>query len=290
MEPILTAAPVTPTMAAPAQAQSQAQPPTASAPAREVRLAFERGNLLLRTHRPIDAAGLPGTVWDFAAGAFRAPARQYAQILDALRSRQASVVDRAREGGPAPAAFTPPRLRPSEAALLEAWDQAGRRGLMVLPPGAARRRVAFAAIARSGLRSLCIVPARPELMEWAAAFHKVYGAKVAELGDAPRHEITPVSIATLGVAHRRMCELGSLFDLVIADEAQDLAAGARGRPMDESIAPFRLGFLGGPPRQGPSLARLVERMGPVLKGLRAGTADEAVDDSLPEEVESEPGS
>ena len=83
-----------------------------------------------------------------------------------------------------------------------------------------------------------------------------------------------------------MCELGALFDLLIADESQDLAAGARGRPMDESIAPFRLGFLSGPPRQGPSQTRLVERIGPVLKGrpgdpAAAAAADEGVSDEEP---------
>jgi hypothetical protein len=265
----------------------EAGAPPSAAPIPDVRLTFERGAILVRGARPIDAAGLPGTTWDFEEQTFRAPALRYGEIADALAARRVRLLDRAREGGPAPRAFAPRPLRPREAALLDEWEAAGRRGLVALPPGAARRRVAFAAIARTGLRTLCIVPARPELLVWSAAFTRVYGERVAELGDAPRHEITPVSIATLGVAHRRMCELGALFDLVIADEAQELAAGARGRPMDESIARARLGFLSGAPRPGPSLARLLDRVGPLLE-LR-GVAAEAPSGDGPDLDDEEEG-
>jgi superfamily II DNA or RNA helicase len=51
-------------------------------------------------------------------------------------------------------------LRPYQEEALGAWNAAAKRGVVVLPTGAGKTRLALSAMATSGLRSLCLVPTR----------------------------------------------------------------------------------------------------------------------------------
>src|SRR5262245_1084569 len=120
-----------------------------------MRLVFVRGTILLREPPAgFDPAGLPGVLWDPRVAAFRAPARHHPTLRALLQSRALPVVDEVPRPAP-PGAFAPVTLRPYQEAALCAWELAGRRGLVVLPTGSGKTRVAIAAMARAGCATLC---------------------------------------------------------------------------------------------------------------------------------------
>jgi superfamily II DNA or RNA helicase len=59
-----------------------------------------------------------------------------------------------------------PGLRDYQAAALSAWTLAGHRGLIVLPTGSGKTRIAIAAMSATRLPALCLVPTRVLLEQW----------------------------------------------------------------------------------------------------------------------------
>ncbi len=134
---------------------------------------------------------------------------------------------------------------------------------MVLPTGSGKTRVAFAAMARTGLRALCLVPTRALLEQWHREIVKVYPGPVGLYGDGER-EVAPVTISTFESAYRHMAQLGNRFDLLIVDEAHHFGAGVRDEALEMTMAGARLGLTATPPRDDEAAARLTNLLGPVV--------------------------
>jgi|SRR5882672_2108796 len=111
----------------------------------------------------------------------------------------------------APGDWSAVALRPYQEAALCAWELSGRRGLVVLPTGSGKTRVALAAMARTGLSALCLVPTRVLLEQWLREIRAVYADKVGCFGDGHR-DLSPVTVATFESAYRHMDRLGNRFD------------------------------------------------------------------------------
>ena len=77
-----------------------------------------------------------------------------------------------------PAAWTSPELRPYQDAALCAWELAGRRGVIVLPTGSGKTRIALAAMARTRAPTLCLVPTRALLGQWERAIGDAYAGPI----------------------------------------------------------------------------------------------------------------
>ena len=139
-------------------------------------LEFDRGTLLCRgAPAGLDPAGLPGMRWDERVGAWRAPAVFHGRMLAALARGGHAFEDRAPDFLPAPGRAQGPGLRPYQAAALDAWRAAERRGVIVLPTGSGKTRVAVAAVADLWCAALCLVPTRILMEQW-------HGVLTAELG------------------------------------------------------------------------------------------------------------
>ena len=108
-----------------------------------MRLRFDRGTvLLLEPPAGADASDLPGVLWDPRVGALRAPAMLHPAIAAALTQRGVRFADEIDRPADLPGTWTEPPLRPYQDSALWAWQRAGRRGLVVLPTGAGKTRVA----------------------------------------------------------------------------------------------------------------------------------------------------
>jgi superfamily II DNA or RNA helicase len=149
-------------------------------------------------------------------------------------------------------------LRPYQAAALEAWELAGRRGVVVLPTGSGKTHLGLAAAARTS-SALCLVPTRILLGQWYASFRAAGFDRVGRLGDG-EHVIEDVTVSTFESAWRRAPELGDRFELLIADEAHHFGAGIRDEVLELSVAPARLG-LTATPVEGRAAERLTELIG-----------------------------
>jgi superfamily II DNA or RNA helicase len=154
-------------------------------------------------------------------------------------------------------------LRPYQDAALGAWKLAGRRGVVVLPTGGGKTRVAVGAMAESGLRTLCLVPTRALLEQWLRVVSQTYLGIVGCLGDGERR-LEPVTIATFESAYRHMDRIGNRFDLLVVDEAHHFGCGLRDEALEMATASGRLGLTATPVRRGEAAARIVELIGPLV--------------------------
>lgn len=241
-----------------------------------MRLLFDRGTVLLRD--PPEGARIdeiPGVLWDHRVNGYRAPARLTYALLSALRERRIQVSDRPSPKLAPPSAFQPISLRPYQEAALEAWRLAGRRGVVVLPTGAGKTRIALAAMASVRAPVLCLVPTKALLTQWCLALADVYSGAVGRFGDGER-TLAPVTVATFASAFRHMPVLGDRFGLIVVDEAHHFGSGARDEALEMAIAPLRLGLTATASPPGPAADRLAALVGPIVYELSLGDLADAV--------------
>jgi superfamily II DNA or RNA helicase len=235
-----------------------------------MRLVFDRGTLLLEDAPPgLDPADFPGFLWDERVGALRAPARLAYALAAALRRREVPLSDAPRPKLVPPSGIRPVSLRPYQHAALVAWRRARRRGLVVLPTGAGKTRVALAALAQTRTPCLVLVPTRALLAQWVAALAEIYDGPVGRFGDGER-VLAPLTVATFASAYRNMAVIGDRFGMLVVDEAHHFGTGAFDEALEMSIAPVRLGLTATPPAPGPVAARLAALVGPPVFELTVG--------------------
>ncbi len=234
-----------------------------------VRITFDGGTLVLHgLSRSAPLTELSEVRWDARIERHRAPAFRYRAIRTALRRHEQTFVDAVFPTRRLMHPWTPPDLRPYQHAALLAWDSAGRTGLVVLPTGSGKTRLACAAMAACATRSLCVVPTRVLLHQWRAEIAKHYAGAVGCLGDG-QHRVEDVTVATFEGAYRQMPRLGARFGLLVVDEAHHFGSGLRDEALEMCAAPRRLGLTATAPK-GEPLACLIELLGPTVCELTIG--------------------
>jgi superfamily II DNA or RNA helicase len=234
-----------------------------------IEIEFDRGTLLVRGLPSAGGDGLP-VRWDPRVSGHRARALDYAEIVVRLKRAGLPSEDRVPPPGMAearPAPWKSLELRPYQEAALDAWNAASRRGVVVLPTGSGKTRLALAAMAASGLRTLCLVPTRALLTQWHGAVTEAYRGAVGCLGDGERR-LAPVTIATFESAYRHMHRIGNRFELLVVDEAHHFGGGLKDEALEMATAPSRLGLTATPPELRHVRARLSELIGPKVFELR----------------------
>jgi len=235
-----------------------------------MRLSFDHGTLVLSEPPDLDLGFAPGLMWDPRVALWRAPARFHAELVRALRAKRLPLKDEVRPSESARMApWRDAPLRPYQKGALFAWALAERRGIVVLPTGAGKTRVAVAALAELGLPALVVVPTRALLAQWHAELSRVCPEAVGVWGDGERIHGT-VTVATFESAYRLMPELGARFDVLVVDEVHHFGLGLRDELLEMSVAKHRLGLTATPP-DAVALARLEGLVGPVVYEL--GVAD-----------------
>lgn len=227
-------------------------------------LFFDRGTVLLRdVPKDLDPTQFPGVLWDARVGTWRAPARRAYPLVSALRKRGVQLAHSPRPTLEPPLGFRPIPLRPYQAAAIEAWRRAGRRGIVALPTGSGKTQVALAIMATTATPALCLVPTRALMGQWVAALREVYPGPIGCLGDGER-SLRPLTVATFASAYRHMPRVGEGFGLLVVDECHHFAHTHKDDTLDMAIAPLRLGLSATPPTAPEALARLTRLVGPVV--------------------------
>ena len=227
-----------------------------------MRLEFDRGTVTLTGCSEREAIDLPGVLWDPRVQVYRAPGFRYTAIKDALNRFGRMFDDQVRGTvGPPVDRWEVADIRPYQAAALSSWELSNARGLVVLPTGSGKTRLALAAMARHRFRTLCMVPTRVLLEQWRTVLAQFYHGPIGQYGDGTR-VLEAVTVATFASAFHHMETLGNRFDLLVVDEAHHFGTGAGDEVLELSIAPARIGLTGTPPASHLQRTRLEELIGP----------------------------
>lgn len=224
---------------------------------------FDRGTIRLAGPAPI-LSELPGVLWDPRTSCFRAPAYRLAALCTTAAERGASIT------GPA---VTPlgqrvtvrvPPLRSYQADAVAAWRAFGRRGVVALPTGAGKTRVAVAALADVARPAAILVPTCALVEQWTRELAAWTEDPIGVLGDG-ESRVEAITVMTFESAYRHLDRLGDRFRLLVVDEAHHFGVGFRCEALEASAAPYRLGLTATPPAMGSAAAqRLADLVGPVV--------------------------
>jgi superfamily II DNA or RNA helicase len=221
-------------------------------------LSFNRGTLTLT-----GLATPPGPpfVRDGRTGQWRCEAMHY-------RAVKARLAGRARDTLLVPELIRWPRLavpelRGDQFAALDAWEHAGRRGQIIMPPGTGKTVVALAAMARCGVATLVVASIRDLMYQWHRRIEAALGVKAGILGDG-RREIWPVTVTTYDSASIHMERMGDRFGLVIFDEEHHLPARGLCQAAEMCAGSWRMGLTARPERADGRHVLLDSLIGPIV--------------------------
>jgi len=209
----------------------------------QVQLTFVSGTLLLRgvLHERL-RGWFSDVVWvyDARVGASRCDGMRYGRVCEELRRREVAFEDLV--GVPRPvywAADSLPELRPEQAAAVEAWQQAGGRGCVVMPTGTGKTEVALRIMQLTRTATLVVAPIRDLMYQWHRRILRGLHYDAGIIGDNT-YRVQPVSVTTYDSACIHMAELGDRFGLIVFDECHHLpgrirqdAARVRGKSLAE---------------------------------------------------------
>ncbi len=230
-----------------------------------LRLEFDRGTLLIFTpDREAADLGLGGAVYDDRVGAWRCPAHRYREILTTLHRGGVELDNRA--GG-----FVPTDLRcrlereafPHQAEAVDAWFEAGRRGVVVLPTGSGKTYVAQLIMERLGRPTLVVTPTIDLMQQWYGNLATAFDIPVGLVGGG-YYDLESVTVTTYDSAYIHMENLGARFALLVFDECHHLPGPTYSLAAELSLAPFRLGLTATPEREDGAERRLDRLVGPVV--------------------------
>jgi superfamily II DNA or RNA helicase len=203
--------------------------------------------------------------WDPRVGAYRAPAHRYLALRRALTAAEVPWQTTLAPPGSLRGPLRALPLRSYQREALQRWRENDHQGLVVLPTGSGKTRVALAALAALARATLVLVPTRVLLGQWVDALGslQIDGVRIGVLGDG-RRELRPITVATFESAYRHADRFGHCFALVVVDEAHHFGSGARAEALEMCIAPARLGLTATLPDDPAALDRLRQLIGPVV--------------------------
>jgi superfamily II DNA or RNA helicase len=233
-----------------------------------MRLTFEEGTLVLRDYA--DEAVPTAFVWDARIDHFRAQAHFYRESREFLRAEDIAYQNTAPRYRTLQLTLADtPEPHPHQQESLEAWEQRGRRGVVVLPTGAGKSLVAQLAIARVARSTLVVAPTIDLMNQWYELLTQSFGIEIGLLGGG-YHELADITVSTYDSAYMHMERYGNRFGLLVYDEVHHLPGQMYSHSAEMSIAPYRLGLTATPERADGRHVLLDSLVGPVVyeKGIR----------------------
>jgi superfamily II DNA or RNA helicase len=226
-------------------------------------LHFDCGTLVAPT-LPEDARLRSLFQRDTRTGVYRAPARHYRDVVLRLRELGEPYEDKARRFEPLELALSVPiEPFPHQRAALEAWKEAGGRGLVELPTGAGKTLLAVLAIAHVRRPTLVVVPTLDLMAQWQGVLSRHFAQPVGLLGGGV-NDRQPLTVTTYDSATVQTEFHGNRFGLLICDECHHLPAPSYRFIAEGSLAPYRLGLTATLERTDGGERVAEELMGPLV--------------------------
>lgn len=199
-------------------------------------LTFDKGSLLIRGD-----VRVPYASWDDRVKAFRAQALYYREMVEYLKRSDLIFKDSVQDPLPCPMLNCSVQLRGYQLDALKAWDDAGRRGVIVLPTGAGKTVIAIKAIAAVNEPSIVVVPTLDLVEQWRSRLEEELKVEVGIYGGGD-NLLRAVTVSTYDSAYLRASELGNRFSLIVFDEVHHLPAEGYRQIAEMFTAPYRMGL------------------------------------------------
>ncbi len=225
-----------------------------------MRLAYDRGTVVAKD---ASITPTPHFRWDPRTEEFRALACKYREIVEYLRAKGVEFEDLVMDPVEGELKVVKrPSLRPYQKEALKAWLER-KRGIVVLPTGAGKTRVALAAIAELKCPTLVVVPTLELMDQWERRIARYFSTDIGRFGGGDR-EIGFVTVATYDSAYLNAEFLGNKFLFVVFDEVHHLPSTGYRQIAELLAAPYRLGLTATPEREDGAHALLPELVGPIV--------------------------
>ena len=184
---------------------------------------------------------IPSSSWDSRAGAYRAMALFYRDIIEYLKRSNVNYVDDALELLPTPYLQCKVKLKNFQHEALKAWLDAGKRGTVVLPTGSGKTVIAVAAISELKTPTIVIVPTLDLVEQWQRVLTNEFNVEIGVYGGG-ENVLQPITVSTYDSAYLRAGELGNRFGLIIFDEVHHLPSTGFRHIAEMFAAPYRMGL------------------------------------------------
>jgi superfamily II DNA or RNA helicase len=201
-----------------------------------IQLRYDRGSLLIWGE-----VGTPYGRWDPRVDAFRVMAIHYPDILEYLDRSHLLYNDEVANPLPTPPLKSDVKLRPYQQEALEAWLDAGKRGVIELPTGAGKTYIALKAIERLNVSTIVVVPTLDLVDQWRSQLERLFKVEVGVMGGGEA-VLKPLTVSTYDSAYIRAEQLGNRFLFIVFDEVHHLPAPSYMQIAEMYIAPNRLGL------------------------------------------------
>lgn len=207
---------------------------------------------------------LPECLWDQRSASFRTPAKCYAQLLRTLKALRLEYDDLAGTDLAlhVVADYVTPN-RPYQQEALVAWLDQQSCGVVVLPTGSGKTRVALLAIESSGQKTLVIAPTIDLVAQWRNVLQACIHGPIGMVGGGT-YELEAVTVTTYDSAHIHAEHWGNRFGLLIFDECHHLPSPGYSQIAQLNLAPKRLGLSATPERADGAHGQLDQLIGPVV--------------------------
>ncbi|MCF2137592.1 MAG: DEAD/DEAH box helicase family protein [Candidatus Thorarchaeota archaeon] len=201
-----------------------------------IRLRFNRGTILIEGNHPT-----PYGHWDDRVGAYRAEAIFYGEILDYLTRRKFQFQDEVPNLVSVTIDQSSIKLKDYQESALNAWEDAGRRGVIELPTGSGKSYIALKAIERCNVPTLIVVPTLDLMEQWKTMIGDLLKVKAGTVGGGTT-DIQGITVITYDSAYLRAETLGNRFLFLVFDEVHHLPAPSYMQIAEMYIAPMRMGL------------------------------------------------
>ena len=201
-----------------------------------IRLWFDKGTLLLKGE-----VGTPYGKWDPRVGCYRIKALHYRDVLTYLKESGLQYEDEVPSLPPLQTLKDAVKLRPYQQEALSKWQNAGMRGVLVLPTAAGKTFIALKAISRLTTQTLIIVPTLDLIDQWRKQVNDHIGIGTGAVGGG-ENNVQMVTVSTYDSAYLQAEVLGNRFMFIVFDEVHHLASPGYMQIAEMYIAPYRMGL------------------------------------------------
>lgn len=200
------------------------------------KVSYDKGTLLIRGD-----VHVPNSTWDSRSGAYRGMALYYRDIIEYLNRSGIQHEDEALDLLPCPVLHCKVRMRSYQQEALNAWLQAGKRGVIVLPTGSGKTIIAVAAISTLNAPTIVIVPTLDLVEQWRRVLSKEFEVEIGTYGGGD-NILKPLTVSTYDSAYLRVEELGNRFALIVFDEVHHLPSAGFRHIAEMFASPYRMGL------------------------------------------------